>query len=87
MHLQSLKLVCPTSYEEMHLQANTLFDFDLGVKVIQHAAQCAIHHVTFANGLGGETFTRKVKDGRTDGRALFRTDSSWVLLEKVAKFN
>ena len=48
MHLQSLKLLRPIVYEEMHLQANTLFDLGLGVKVIQHATQCAIHHVTYA---------------------------------------
>ena len=48
----------------MHLQANTLFDLDLGVKVKQHAAQCAIHNVTYeaakfevasSNGLGADT--------------------------------
>ena len=33
MHLQSLKLLCPTVKEEMYLQENVLYDLDLGVKV------------------------------------------------------
>ena len=34
--------------EKMHLQENTLFDLDLGVKVTQNVAQCPLHHVTYA---------------------------------------
>ena len=33
MHQQSLMLLHPTVKEKMHLQENTLFDLDLGVKV------------------------------------------------------
>ena len=33
MHLQNLKLLGPKVKEEMHLQENTLYDLDLGVKV------------------------------------------------------
>ena len=33
MHLQSLKLLCSKVKEEMHLQENTLYNFDIGVKV------------------------------------------------------
>ena len=42
--------------------------YDLGVKVTQNVAQYSLHHVTYAaakfeaaaaNGLGGDTFTRK----------------------------
>ena len=29
MHLQSLKLLCLTVKEEMHLQENTLYDLDV----------------------------------------------------------
>ena len=52
----------------MHLQENTLFDLDIGVKVTQTAAQYLPHHVTYAsvkfvvatsNSLGGYAFTRK----------------------------
>ena len=32
----------------MHLQENTLFDLDLGVKVTQNVAQYPQHHVTYA---------------------------------------
>ena len=54
--------------EEMHLQENSIFDLDLGVKVTQNVAQYPLHHVTYtatkfevatSNRLGGETFTRK----------------------------
>ena len=66
MYLQSLKLLRKTVYE-MHSQANTSFDIDLGVNVIQHATQCAIHHVTYAaakfevatsNGLGADALQK-----------------------------
>ena len=33
--------------EKMHLQENTLFDFDLGVKVTWNVAQYTRHHVTY----------------------------------------
>ena len=68
MHQQSLILLHPTVKEKMHLQENTLFDFDLWVKVTQNVAQCPLHHVTYAptefevttsKGLGGDVFTRK----------------------------
>ena len=53
----------------MHLQENTLFDFDLDleVKVTRNIAQYPLHHVTYSAtkfeaatcyGLGGDTFTR-----------------------------
>ena len=32
----------------MHLQENTLFELDLWVKVTPNAAQCPLHHVTYA---------------------------------------
>ena len=32
----------------MHLQENTFFDLDLGVKVTQNVAQYPLHHVTYA---------------------------------------
>ena len=68
MHQQSLILLHPRVKEKMHLQENTLFDLDLGVKVTGNVAQCPLHHVTYAptefevttsKGLGGEVFTRK----------------------------
>ena len=61
MHLQRLKLLHPTVKELMHLQENTVFDLDLGVKVTQDVAQYPLHDVTCApvkfevatsNGLG-----------------------------------
>ena len=59
------------------------FDLDLGVKVTQNVAQYLLHHVTYSttkfkvatsNGLGGDTFTRNVMDGRTHGRTDGQTD-------------
>ena len=52
----------------MHLQENSIFDLDLGVKVTQNFAQYPLHHVTYSatkfevtmfNLLGGDTITRK----------------------------
>ena len=52
----------------MHLQANTLYDLDLGVKVTQNVFQYPPNHVTYApgkfevatsNSLGEYAFTRK----------------------------
>ena len=52
----------------MHLQENSIFDLDLGVKVTRNVAQYPLHHVTYSatkfevatsNCLGGDTFTRK----------------------------
>ena len=59
------------------------FDLDLGVKVTRNVAQYPLHHVTYSptkfevatsNGLGGDTFTRNVTDGRTHGWTDRRTD-------------
>ena len=58
----------------MHLQENSIFDL---LKVTQNIAQYPLHYVTYSttkfevatsNGLGGDTFTRNVMDGRTDGQ-------------------
>ena len=68
MHQQSLILLHPMVKEKMHIQENTLFDFDLCVKVIQNVAQYPLHHVTYAltefevttsKGVGGEHLSRK----------------------------
>ena len=68
MHLQNLKLLYQKLKEEEHLQENSIFDLDLGVKVTQNVAQCPQHHVTYSatkfevatsKGLGGDAFTRK----------------------------
>ena len=85
MHRQNLKLLLRKVYEEMHLQEITLFvfDLDLGVKVIRNVTQYPLHHVIYAptkfevatsNGLGEDTITRNVTDGRTDRRTDGRTD-------------
>ena len=41
-----MKLLGPTVYVEMHLQENTVFELELGIKVIQNIAQHPLHHVT-----------------------------------------
>ena len=74
----------------MHLQESTLFDLDLQVKVTLNVAQCPLHHVTYSptkfevatsNGLGGDTFTRNVTDGRTHGQTDRRTDDGPTLTQ------
>ena len=67
--------------EEMHLQENTLCDLSLGVKVTRKVAMYPLNHVTYSgtkfevvtsNGLGGDTLTRNMADGRwTDFVPLF----------------
>ena len=63
-----LKLLRLTVWEEIHLQENSIFDLDLGVKVTQNVAKYPLYHVTFSatkfevatsKGLGGDAFTRK----------------------------
>ena len=57
--------------------------FDHGIKVTRNVAQYLLHHVTYlttkfefatSHGLGGDTFTRNVTDGRTHGRTGRQTD-------------
>ena len=43
-----LMLLHPMVKEKMHLQENTLFDLNLGVKVTQNVAKYPRHHVTYA---------------------------------------
>ena len=61
-------LLHPMVKEKMHLQENTLFDLDLGVKVTRNVAQYTRHHVTYVpaefdvaspHGYGEDAFTRK----------------------------
>ena len=35
-------------YKKMHLQENTLYDLDRGVRVTQNVAQYTLHHVTYS---------------------------------------
>ena len=67
-------------YKKIHYLT---FDLDLGVKVTRNVAQYPLHHVIYAstkfevatsNGLGGDTITRNVTDGRTDRQTHGRTD-------------
>ena len=69
----------------MHLQEihYLIFDLDLGVKVTRNVTQYPLHHVIYAptkfqvatsNGLGEDTITRNVTDGRTDRQTHGRTD-------------
>ena len=61
--------------------------FDLGVKVTRNVTQYPLHHVIYAstkfevatsNGLGGDTITRNVTDGRADRQTHGRTtDRLW----------
>ena len=61
-----------------------IFDPVVWAKITQEGAKYPLHYMTYAatkfkvatsNGLGGETFTRKVKDGCTDGRSY-----EWILV-------
>ena len=71
-------------YKKIHYLT---FDLDLGVKVTQNVTQYPLHHVIYAptkfqgatsNGLGEDTITRNVTDGRTDRQTHGRTtDRLW----------
>ena len=59
------------------------FDLDPGVKVTRNVTQYPLHHVIYAptkfqvamsNGLGEDTITRNVTDGRTDRQTDAQTD-------------
>ena len=67
-------------YKKIHYLT---FDLDLGVKVTRNVTQYLLHHVIYAptkfqvatsNGLGEDTITRNVTDGRTDARTDGQTD-------------
>ena len=67
-------------YKKIHY---LIFDLDLGVKVTRNVTQYPLHHVIYAptkfqvatsNGLGEDTITRNVTDGRTDRQTDARTD-------------
>ena len=78
----------------MHLQENSYLTFDLRVKVTRNVAQYPLHHVTIysatkfedatSNSLGGDTLTRKVTDGRTDGQTE-KTDFGTKLIYHFSK--
>ena len=64
----------------MHLQENTLFELDLGVKVTQNTVQYPLHHVTYtpakfevamSKGLGGDAITRNVTDRQMHNTRLW----------------
>ena len=71
-------------YKKIH---HLTFDLDLKVKVTQNVTQYPLHHVIYAStkfevarskGLGGDTITRNVTDGRTDRQTHGRTtDRLW----------
>ena len=87
MHRQKLKLLLLKVYEEkIHFLT---FDLDLGVKVTRNVTQFPLHHVIYApikfevatsNGLGEDTITRNVTDGRTDARTDGQTDDGPTLV-------
>ena len=95
MHLQSLKLLCPTVWEEMHLQENTFLD--LGVKATQNIAQYPLHHVTYApakfevdisNGLGRDSFIRNMTHGCMHTHRHTQTDGliKWTDVAECSKY-
>ena len=73
-------------YKKIHYLT---FDLDLGVKVTQNVTQYPLHHVIYAstkfeaamsNGLGEDTVTRNVTDGRTDARTDGQRDDGPTLV-------
>ena len=46
--ISKILMTGPRLVKEMHLQENTFYDLDLGIKVTQKIAQCRPHLVTYA---------------------------------------
>ena len=76
------------------------FDLNLGVKVTRNVTQYPLHHVIYAptkfqvatsNGLGEDTITRNVTDGRTTDRLWYEINIPYFSYEKagimISKFN
>ena len=96
MRSQNLKLLLPKVYEEISLQKihSLMFDLDLGVKVTRNFTQCPLQHVIYAstkfevatsNGLGEDTITRNVTDGRTTDRLWYEINIPYFSNEKAGK--
>ena len=75
IQLQSLKFRRRYIYKKIHH-----LTFDLVVKATRNVGQYTLHHVTYSttqfegptfNGLGGDTFTRNVRDRHTDGPTFY----------------
>ena len=73
-------------YKKIHYLT---FDLDLGVKVTRNVTQYPLHPVIYAptkfevatsNGLGEDTITRNVTDGRTDRQTDGQTDDGPTLV-------
>ena len=69
MYLQSLKLLCPTVKEVMHLQENTLHNTYKMLPSLSPPHHLTYGHAEFefasSNGLGGDAFTRNLMEGCT----------------------
>ena len=79
MHLQSLKLLCPTVKEKMHLQEMNYLTLTFGSRSHETLYRIPLHHVPYApakfedatsNSLGEDTITRNVADGCIERQQL-----------------
>ena len=61
MHLQSLKLLHSTVQEKMHLQENTLFDLDFGVKVSQRERSGSVVECSHGSRLRGRGYIQQLR--------------------------
>ena len=85
MHLQGLKLLRSTVNEQMHLQENTVFDLDFGIKVTQDVAQHPLHHLTHAFAKFGVTTFNGKGDAFTKS-TVFDRDLKIKVTQDVAKY-
>ena len=77
----------------VHLQENTLFDLDIGVKVTGNVAQYPLHHVTYSatkfevarsNVLGVDSdIYKNVTGGRMTGRLWYEINIPFFLKKKT----
>ena len=76
-------------YKKIHYLT---FDLDVGVKVTRNVTQYPLHHVIYppttfevatSNGLGEDTITRKVTDGRTTDRLRYEINIPYFSYEQA----
>ena len=58
----------------MHLQENTLFELNLGVKVTKNVAKCPPHYVTYAHTEFKVTTSKRLGGDASQGNSIFDVD-------------
>ena len=82
MHLQPLKLVRATAWEEMHLQENTFFDLDLGIKVTRNIFWFRLYHVIYAPARSEVATTNSLREDAITRNMTSREGQTYVQMDE-----